>query len=194
MIINVRGTHGAGKTWVVRQVLDRIHNEHKLVPEEIWSMHHSLKRKSDLLMGYVYPMNPPLTVLGHYGEDLACGGCDRIKSNAAIVDLVRMGVEYGNVLFEGIIPSGAWRDYYAIAQDVPDYRFIFLDTPLEVCIERTIQRRHDKGNFKPFREHNLIDHMKRKDRYIKKCRLLDLPHWVVNTEEAVRLIRDWLHV
>lgn len=192
MIIDVRGTHGSGKSWVVQRLLSRLEDTYELIwglPPELAS-----KRKKDIQLGRVYARTPqPLIVLGKYDDSTQCPGCDRIPSGRLIPRLARESAEWGDVLMEGIIVSGSWRDYCAIAMDGFDYRWVFLDTTLETCIGQVNNRRKERG-LGPVNEHNLRDHMKRQIRYRRYCKELGLQHWIVSSDDAVDLIAGWLEI
>jgi thymidylate kinase len=67
--------------------------------------------------------------------------------------------EYPRVMLEGILVAHTYSRYLALAQELRDYTFLFLDTPLEVCIARVKARRLDRGNTKPLDPRNVIrDH------------------------------------
>ena len=140
MIINIRGTHGSGKSTVIRQMIQRYGSD----PTKCQI---GDGRK---VCGYSVP-SPfgTIRVVGSYRNE--CGGCDGIQPYANIWPRV---VDYANgahVLFEGALVSNS---YGNIGRDSEvygdDFVFAFLDTPLEVCIERIMQRRAAKGNTKPF--------------------------------------------
>lgn len=141
MIIDIRGTHGSGKSTVVHSIL----GEHLHVPIEDSQGH----------VGYfVSSLN--LSILGKYATD--CGGCDGIKTADEVCRRVRMLHDEGktNVMLEGILVSHTFQRYHDLANELGDYRFFFLNTPLKTCIARVKGRRLRKGNTKPFNPKNLI--------------------------------------
>ena len=64
----------------------------------------------------------------------------------------------GHVICEGLLASGVGPDgalpAAIIRHAMPHARFLFLDTPLEVCIERVKARRAAAGNAKEFNPQN----------------------------------------
>jgi hypothetical protein len=140
-IVNIRGTSGSGKTTVARTLL-------------ISHPHRVLKGADGKIKGYQIDasssgIHTPVFLVGSYAY--TCGGVDGIKTQEEIADRVVKAVEYGHVLVEGLLmsksgPSGhvspIFRDHNAV--------FAFLDTPLDVCIERVLGRRKAAGNNKPF--------------------------------------------
>lgn len=124
MIIDIRGTHGSGKSHTVHQLLARYSHEKTaegtLVPE----------------LG--------LFILGHY--DRACGGCDGISTAARVTELVRWGQgAFRHVMLEGILVAHTFKRYRDLALEFSEYRFYFLDTPLDKCIENVRKRIAARG-------------------------------------------------
>jgi hypothetical protein len=137
MIINIRGTHGSGKSTIVKQIMDR-YNATAIIAEG--------SRKPE---GYMMESCAgQLFVVGPY--ETACGGCDAIQPYSLIWPRVVDYAQRGHVLFEGALVSSS---YGNIGRDSEVYGtqfvFAFLDTPLEVCLDRIRKRREAKGNMKP---------------------------------------------
>lgn len=138
MIVNVRGTHGSGKSTVVTKFLKK-YNHVAIRPKG------SKKPEAydcDTPFGKVY-------VIGSYENE--CGGCDGIQPYDRIIPLIQKYAELGHVLFEGALISNNYGTICKMSLDYgDDFVFAFLDTPLDVCIERIIKRRTERGNLKPF--------------------------------------------
>lgn len=129
-ILDVRGTHGSGKSWVMHSLL-KMSKHHPLVDERGTHLGYRLCRWDAAL-------------LGHYGR--ACGGCDGIKSADEVVRRLRkFQGEHRHVLLEGILVAHTFSRYNALAKELPDYRFFVLDTPLATCKERVDSRRAARG-------------------------------------------------
>ena len=141
MIIQVRGTSGSGKTWVMKSLLERLKPFKGVLVEG---------RKKPLF----YVNSTSVAILGHY--EAACGGCDNIGSAAAVAELIqnlREGVypeKAGVIICEGLLLSedSKW------TSQMDDVRVIYLVTPVETCIEQILKRRAEAGNDKPLNEHN----------------------------------------
>jgi hypothetical protein len=135
MILNIRGTHGSGKSWVVHQLL---------------------KEPNEAIDDYGYYIPKwDCGVVGRYNTP--CGGCDGIKSADEVVKRVR--AFYGmfrHVVFEGILVSHTFKRYSDLADELPGFWFLFLDTPLATCISRVKARREEKGNDKLLDPTNVI--------------------------------------
>lgn len=135
MIVNVRGTSGSGKTELVRRVMSAYTTLEHIGPV----------KKPD---GYVLTMSgrPDLYVVGSYQN--VCGGCDGIKTQDEICDRVRRWAPQGNVLLEGLLMSHLFSRYADLARELrPINRmvFAFLDTPLELCLDRVRRRREERA-------------------------------------------------
>jgi len=138
VIANLRGTHGSGKSHIVRQLLDR----YSAVPAEVDSKGRPTDYKMNLANG------SQLYVVGPYYN--ACGGCDAIQPYSLIWPRVVRFAELGHVLFEGALVSSSYGNIGRDSEVYGDqFVFAFLDTPLSVCLERITARRVAKGNMKP---------------------------------------------
>jgi hypothetical protein len=138
MIVNLRGTHGSGKSHLVRQVMTRFDG----VPVG--------EDRRGKPLGYTMQLanGNQLYIVGRY--DIACGGCDAIQPYADIWPRVAEFALLGHVLFEGALISTNYGTIGAASEQYgDDFVFAFLDTPLPVCLDRIIARRLAKGNTKP---------------------------------------------
>jgi hypothetical protein len=140
MIVNIRGTSGSGKSTLAKLAIEHFlclpkHNEKGRVTEYL-------------------DVNRHLLVLGSYETE--CGGCDTIKTQDEIVTRVVVGERLAkNLLFEGALVSTIAQRYLDLAALYPG-RFIFaiMDTPLDLCLERVMERRARRGDerkLNPFR-------------------------------------------
>ena len=140
-IYDIRGTHGSGKSYVPHQLINREPEVHTVFD-------------SDDKQIATYLPSLRLAILGKY--DNVCGGCDQISPVAEIER--RLGIchsEFDNVMLEGILVAHTFQRWHEAAELYPDYTFWFLDTPLDTCIERVLERRKERGNEKPFNDKNL---------------------------------------
>jgi hypothetical protein len=132
MIVNVRGSHGAGKSTVIRAVMQRG------IAEPIYGL---LGPRLPEAYEVTLPgAAVPTYVIGPYRTP--CGGCDQIKHNETVMALVGNYAGRGHVLFEGVLISSA---YGAVGTFLERWGrsavFVFLDTPLEECLRRVEARR-----------------------------------------------------
>jgi adenylylsulfate kinase-like enzyme len=145
----IRGTNGTGKTTIVRKLLQEFH----CLPHE-----HS-GRKVRVYRGDA--LETPVYILGSYETD--CGGCDTIPSVQEVADLLRKYMaEPGSLtIFEGLMISHMLGTVGAAQEQIGKDRCVlaYLDTPLEVCIERVVDRRLARGDLRSFNPRNVItDH------------------------------------
>lgn len=145
-VVSIRGTHGSGKSTVVTKIMERYQTV-------------ELTSTGGRITGYavVLPDKSRLKVIGPYRT--ACGGCDAIQPYADIWPRVyRAHQEYEHVLFEGALVSSS---YGNIGRSLDEYMgngavFAFLDTPIDVCLERIAARRAARGNFDPVKPDNTV--------------------------------------
>jgi hypothetical protein len=145
MLINVRGTSGAGKTTVVRALM-------ALCPHKpIYGVLGPRRPEAYALM-----LPYPVYVLGPYLTP--CGGCDCVQPFALIPKLIERHAQRGHVVFEGLLLSTFFGEIGRLLMETyADSRVMFLDTPLDVCIKRVEARRAAAGNPKPFDPKLLIE-------------------------------------
>lgn len=146
--INVRGCNGSGKTTLLRMLardpLCRVENVH--VTHE-----YKDRKTQEKVRGYHAPI--PVTyapggvaLLGDYtpGATGTTAGCDRIKTQEAAknaLELIAQDPAVRVVLFEGVVVSTIYRPWKDWAEANGGMLWAFLDTPLEVCLDR-IQKRN----------------------------------------------------
>ena len=142
-IVSIRGTHGSGKSTIVRKILDKY-------PHEALKFKETDKRP----YGYIVqmPTGCELAVVGPYHT--ACGGCDAVQPYAHILDHINAAVGNGcDVLFEGALVSSSYGSVGVLLNSyaTTGHRavFAFLDTPLQTCLDRIKARRAAKGNHEP---------------------------------------------
>lgn len=171
-ILNIRGTHGSGKSWIVHQLLKQPHEE---VGE----------------FGYWIP-EWDCGIIGRYSN--VCGGCDQIKSANEVVSRVNYFARtFKHVVFEGILVSHTFKRYANLAGELYDFWFLFLDTPLEVCLSRVQARRLERGNEKPLDPTNVIkDWHCVWERVQQKCRDQQLNVMVLNWQNPIPQILEML--
>ena len=137
MVINVRGTHGSGKSELVRRVMAK-YSVQVAVTEE--------GRKRPIGYGLVNPnMKKTLFVPGSYENP--CGGCDTISDVKDVYSLIRKyHAENQDILFEGILAQHSGPGARALVADGYDLRVIVLDVPIELSREGVNLRRQASGN------------------------------------------------
>lgn len=148
IILRVAGTFGSGKTTAVREFLTSYPCETLMRGNKIGGYRLDLNEAG---------IKAPLFVIGKY--DNVCGGTDAISTQAEIAERILKAHPYGHVLYEGALVSAsgiAGQVTQAVHPTGCDV-YAFLDTPLELCIERVKGRRLAAGNEKEFDPKNLVD-------------------------------------
>lgn len=151
VIVNLRGTSGAGKSTVAHTLL-------KKYPHEVVE---SAKRpRGDRPL--VYRINvqgtAPIFLFGAYHTQ--CGGCDGIMDYGNVLPpLLRRYASQGHILFEGLLISGGVGRVGQAMQELDRSGrsraiWALLDTPLELCLERIEARRRARGVDKPLNPAN----------------------------------------
>ena len=137
MIVNIRGTHGSGKSTIIRTILDT----HRHEPTDV-----SPKGRPN---NYVVTLsrNKKLYVVGSYVT--ACGGCDGIQPYDLIWPRVMKFAKLGSVIFEGALVSSSVGNIGRAMAARTDCIVGFMDTPLEICLQRIAARRAARGDTQP---------------------------------------------
>lgn len=192
MILNLRGTSGSGKTTVVRGLMAKF-PINQIVGEEKKPYGYECRPEAD---------GPNLYVVGSYKN--TCGGCDGIKTQDEICDRVRTFASQGDVVFEGLLISHLYSRYLNLDREMAKLHgqktiWAFLDTPLELCLERVKARRDERAAAKgkeatPFNPENTVQKWHDMRRVFKKCQndRLDM-RWLSHTnstEEAWGWLRQ----
>lgn len=185
--INIRGCNGSGKTTVLRSLVKSIGG--------------GVVRSCPEMTGEAAHKSIPFTFLPNgvaiLGDYLPAGmgrveattaGCDRVKTQAATKAALEWAAQQPGVeavLFEGVVVStiyGPWRDW---AKAHGGMIWAFLDTPLEVCLQRIQQR----NGGKPIKEDQVADKHATIQRVFDKAQAdgetVALLHW----ETALRDLR-----
>jgi thymidylate kinase len=146
MIVNIRGTGGAGKSTLVRAVMS-------WYPEKIPHFVEGRKQPMGYTLHKANRAGKPLYVPGHY--ETACGGCDTIKTLDQIFDTVKSHHENGeDVLFEGMLLCSDRNRITELANNTKHTVVISLTTPIDQCCDNIRKRREAGGNPKPLNESN----------------------------------------
>jgi thymidylate kinase len=146
MIVKLHGNSGSGKTTLARMLMN-------LGVTQAMGGKPTRPDSYRVLLPDEYGIDQPIFILGPYTA--TCGGLDSVGSWAEVSQLVETYADQGHILMEGLLSS----TYYGgLGQFLDKYRpniiFAFMDTPLEVCIDRVKTRRANAGNTKPFNEEN----------------------------------------
>ena len=177
MIVNIRGTGGAGKSMIVREMMRRC-----------------VTRTSEFIagrrqpIGYrcVTPAGRTLYVPGHY--ETACGGCDTIAKPDDVYALVTREAALGSdVLFEGIIVQDDTRRCLALAAECP-LHVIALQVPMGMCLASIQVRRDARGEARPLNPKNTVNRQKRLEGTMRKLLTIGVAAMWLTREEAMETV------
>lgn len=187
MIVNVRGTSGAGKSTIVYKII----NQFAAVP--ITANQNAPEKPKDIF-GYkmILPSGQHLYVPGKYLT--ACGGCDTVKTQDEVCDRVRVMSKWGHVLFEGLLISHLFSRYRDLDKELrlsapvgygTGYLWAFLDTPLDRCLSQVAARRVAAGKEAAFNQTNTRQKWDDMRRVFKKCTAANLNVRWIPVDSAV---------
>ena len=187
--INIRGTSGSGKSYLVHKLLKAY--DHKRI---VWKVGKKLR-----IVAYRIP-EFNLYIIGPY--NMPSGGCDRVqnlqKSMQAVsksldevpraqdltVKIIERYAKRGNVLYEGLLVSGIWGRYKELSDRLGNAIWLFLDTPLLVCLERINRRRRLKGNTDPVNPNATDTKYKYCIRQPGMCKVAGIKYEMLNYKKA----------
>jgi shikimate kinase len=187
MIIKIHGTSGSGKTTIIRD----------LIAMSSPPMTDFMDMKTGKIIAqlmHLPGMMTPVVALGPYGK-AHCGGLDAISGTDTHVKLLDAHVQWGHVLYEGLLGSECYGAMGLASEKYGrDHVFAFLDTPIEVCIQRVKDRRLGKGNTKPLNEDNTRGRVQKIANLRRKLlsqgkRVVDLDHTIA-TEQVYRMLKE----
>lgn len=130
MNVNIRGTSGSGKSYIVHSLLKEF--------DTITTPLHMEGRKRP--WGYKVGLRSPVIIMGHY--ETACGGCDTLPNMDFIFEKVSEQAKKGyHVLFEGVLVSEERKRSIMLE----DLLIVKLSTPVEECLKSINKRRREKN-------------------------------------------------
>jgi hypothetical protein len=137
MIVNVRGTHGSGKSTIAKAVMSHYPSREPIFypgRKQPW--------------GYVCRSEtvgvPDLWVPGHY--EIPCGGCDTIGSVEDAYDSIRKHAIKGqNVFFEGILAQHYARLKVIDLHNTFPLVIFILEIADQECLDAVNVRRAERG-------------------------------------------------
>lgn len=134
MIVNIRGTHGSGKSTAVRRLMG--------VCTDVDPVYSGRR-----ILGYRCTLRTGATLYALGGYANACGGADGIQPYSSIWPRVAAAAkDFDHVVFEGALISTTYGSIGDAAYEYgAHFTFAFMDTPLDVCVARVNQRRAAAG-------------------------------------------------
>lgn len=143
MILNLRGSNGAGKSHVGHSLLNEFRDGVTEVVVEANTKYNDNKKKEKVI-GYILPGD--LFVAGRY--EATCGGAEGIPMKLLGEFVEEKSREHKHVFFEGMFVSLVMHRYVDLAAKVEleGQHFVaaFLNTPMEVTLERIYARNGGK--------------------------------------------------
>lgn len=176
VVISIRGSNGAGKTWVARKVMDRAEQD--------------FKKKVNATNGVLINVYKNFVILGSY--DRVCGGCDTIKTPQMVWDAVVECAQFSNVIYEGVIVGNVYEPTILLHHRLKEFDArlvpVCLNTPFEICVDNVNARRAAEGKPPIEKTDNILTNDKKNISSARKLHAAGLnPHWVT-PEEAVKVI------
>jgi hypothetical protein len=182
-VYNIRGTNGSGKSTLARSFIkgdpaaapNRFGTEGSPTMVDLTWYDAPTKRdprRRLSVQGYAGPrLHPGLDVLVVGPYRTACGGLDGVQSFDLSFQALNRGIElmaqYGTeperaIVCEGVISSTVWGSWGEYAKKVTgeravDFAFCYLDTPLEVCLDRIRGRQQAAGKERQIKEELVSD-------------------------------------
>lgn len=167
-IVKLHGCSGAGKTTLVRNIL-RMGEHH--------TCDYQGREKFTALT--ITGCALPIFILGSYENN--CGGVDGISDAATVMEMIDTFAPVGHVIHEGLLQSTYYGAMGEHSKKYGDrYIYAFLDTPIEVCLERVDARRAAQGTTRKYnpelteRKHETIARLRRRLEAEGRHRLLDI--------------------
>ena len=186
MIISIRGTHGSGKSSVMKALLASYDGA------PLFGRLGAKKPEAYELK--IEGVGAPVYILGPYAN--ACGGCDAVQPYDIILDLLTHYAARGHVLFEGALVSSSYgRIGRLMEQWGRQSVFAFLPTPVEECLRRITVRRLARGDERPLNpkntegKHRSIESSRKQVTKAGVLRMVDLD-WERPVEGILTLLRE----
>ena len=164
-VYNIRGTNGSGKTTLARAFLPAAGGRVDLN----WYDSPTKRDPSRRLRvpGYINSIpGDRVGLIGSYATPT--GGLDTVPSfpiqQAAIAYMLE-NLKVEHVIAEGILSStvfGSWADFDLSLMDLGRHHFawVYLQTPIELCLERIAARQRAAGRERPIKEELVRDKVK----------------------------------
>jgi hypothetical protein len=172
LIIKLHGTSGSGKTTVARTLMS---------DSQVTPILNQTNRKHEAYHCSHILLEQPLYVLGPYTA--TCGGLDSLNDVDEHMRLLSTYSQLGHVFYEGLLGSEYYGRIGKLSEQWGDrHIFAFLDTPIDVCIDRIKARRLAAGNDKPLNETNTrgripkIERLKYRLKHELHRQVIDVPH------------------
>jgi hypothetical protein len=198
MIINIRGTSGSGKSWVAKELLRRF-----LSVSYNPDIGGHFLNENTVLLGLYYNLPGEahrfqrLTWADFETSLRRGGGVDdgphNIRRPETLKNLVFKADGKGfHVILESLMVSGSYARWAGVAKQVDDFRWLFLNTPLEQCEDNVRARRAEAGNPRLFKPEATRSKYRAVASVLRKARADQMRVWEASSTEAVGLIAEWI--
>jgi len=172
LIIKLHGTSGSGKTTVARTLMS---------DSQVTPILNQANRKPEAYHCFHILLAQPLYVLGPYTA--TCGGLDSLNDVDEHMRLLATYAQLGHVFYEGLLGSEYYGRIGKLSEQWGDrHIFAFMDTPIDICIDRIKARRLAAGNDKPLNEANTrgripkIERLKSRLKHELHRQVIDVPN------------------
>jgi energy-coupling factor transporter ATP-binding protein EcfA2 len=187
MIVNVRGTHGSGKSTLVREVMS-------LYPDR-QEVRKAIRRRP---LGYIlwrperYEDFPAVFVPGHY--ETPCGGCDTITVVNDAYHVIGEHASLGyDVLFEGILAQHSGPQLRKLNERFPGkLRVVVIDISDEEAIAAVQSRRAEAGKEPLENTDNIVKENRGARKSVEKMQELGIPVWLLSRADALGKVKELL--
>lgn len=170
IIYSIRGTNGSGKSTLVRAFVSTLTGDQRGGPVDLNPYPAPTKREPERQKrvegyGFDFPDLGRTMIIGSYRT--ACGGLDSLPSFAVQQAAIMWAISKFNprhILAEGILASTVYGSWGSFAEGLADlghqYVWCYLDTPLEVCLERIQKRQEASGKVRDIKTELVADKIK----------------------------------
>jgi hypothetical protein len=140
----------------------------------------------------IYYVGSDVAVLGSYSA--TCGGVDSIHGYDQLQLLVEGLVGTYHVLMEGLLLSEDTKQTLKMSRlgGGQSLKVIFLNTPLETCLQRVQGRRAAKGNDKPLNPKNTSNRVRTITRARAKLELEGIECFSLHPDQVPGVVLKWL--
>lgn len=137
VLVNIRGTNGAGKTSLIKSFIDET-TEHIYLNNKIIATH--FKRYN-------------LIAIGEYSFDKKMGGADLLSGQEEYFKIIEyiLSNYSENILFEGLLVSTTFNTYFKKFEKYKkefnlNYIILLLNPPVKTCLDR-VHNRTKRGEY-----------------------------------------------
>lgn len=186
MILNIRGTSGAGKTHLVRRLMAAAHPDGAAMLEAL-ALDHPVRPGKKILAGYTHYDTHSGSIFFAGSYEATCGGCDKFSWKGAadwVQALVAEQAEDAHVVFEGALVSEWKTERFCQLEHVSPLSIVVLNTPLADCLAAVTNRRAARGVAEPVDPESTTKRHETSVRKAAKERALGLDVHMLDREAA----------